>query len=365
MFIDAVALQDKPRLTKDGYLVATAKVARTGIQLYTGDEMGRPELKVVRVYRPESEVFSTDSLASFVGKPFTVDHPSEAVTAENWKDYAVGSIGEGVLRDGEYIKVPLIMMDAAAIKEYQNGKEQLSMGYDAEIEWVQGVTDSGEEYDAVQRNIRINHIALVSAGRAGSARIGDKGGHDDKCPNYTGGRKMANVTKKVTTADGLVIEVDEYVASVIESLSNSLIAVRKKVEELEEQSAEDSKTVDAKDKELAAKDAQIEELTKQSMTADKLDAAIAERVALISEAKKVADIEYKGDAAAIRKQAVVAVLGDAAVEGKSEAYIEARFDVLRDSVGSTSTTTTQHKDSSDNGYNKFLDSLSNGYKRGN
>ena len=356
MFIDAVALQDKPRLTKDGYLVATAKVARTGIQLYTGAEMGKPELKVVRVYRPESEVFSTDSLASFVGKPFTVDHPSEPVTADNWKDYAVGSIGEGVLRDGEYIKVPIIMMDAAAIKEYQNGKEQLSMGYDAEIEWVKGVTDSGEEYDAVQRNIRINHIALVSAGRAGSARIGDKGGHVNS-PKSNEGNTML---QKVKFGD-VTIEVSEQAAEAIAALSKQIEEAKAEVEKTQ---AEAQDKLAAKDKELAAKDAQIEELTKQSMTADKLDAAIAERVALIGEAKKIADVEYSGDAAAIRKQAVVAALGDAAVAGKSEAYIEARFDVLRESVGATSTTTIQHKDASDNGHSNFLDSLSNGYKRG-
>ncbi|MBP1845913.1 hypothetical protein J2046_004187 [Rhizobium petrolearium] len=59
---DAVIL-DGLRRTQDGYLVADARVARTGIQLYTGPEVD-PENKhgfrdkaVVRVYRPEEEVF--------------------------------------------------------------------------------------------------------------------------------------------------------------------------------------------------------------------------------------------------------------------------------------------------------------------
>lgn len=90
ILFDAVSLGE-PRLTRDGYLVADAKIARTGIQLYAGKEVD-PENKqgwrdkaLVRVYRPESEVFSTDAMASFAHKPITDDHPSEAVSSKNWK----------------------------------------------------------------------------------------------------------------------------------------------------------------------------------------------------------------------------------------------------------------------------------------
>ena len=78
--------------------MATAKVARTGIQLYRGAEVDRPDLDVVRVMRPEEEVFNKDSLASFVGKPMTNEHPAKPVSAESWKTDAIGSIGESVLR---------------------------------------------------------------------------------------------------------------------------------------------------------------------------------------------------------------------------------------------------------------------------
>ena len=46
------------RRTSDGYLVAMGKAARTGIQIYSGSEVGRPDLAQVRVYRPADEVFS-------------------------------------------------------------------------------------------------------------------------------------------------------------------------------------------------------------------------------------------------------------------------------------------------------------------
>ena len=48
--------------TQDGYLVATSKIARTGIQLYRADEVGLIGSHAVRVYRAESEVFSKDEI---------------------------------------------------------------------------------------------------------------------------------------------------------------------------------------------------------------------------------------------------------------------------------------------------------------
>src|SRR5699024_1787332 len=103
--------------------------------LYSGDEMGKPDMKVVRVYRPESEVFSDATVHSFAYRPMTNDHPAKPVTADNWKELAIGQTGGEVMRDKEFIRVPLVMMDGKAIKDYQDGKQELSMGYTADIKW--------------------------------------------------------------------------------------------------------------------------------------------------------------------------------------------------------------------------------------
>ena len=316
-FNDFLALDSKPRKTKDGYLVATAKVARTGIQLYRGAEVDRPDLDVVRVMRPEAEVFNKDSLASFVGKPMTNEHPAKPVSAESWKTEAIGSIGEGVLRDGDYISVPLVMMDASAIKDFENGKRELSMGYDAEIEFVDHA-----DYDAIQKNIRINHIALVDKGRAGGARIGDKGGQGNSPTNPTGDHKM---THKVKFGD-VTIEVSEQAAEAIASLSKQLEEAKAEAEKAEAKAQE---AIDAKDKALAAKDAEIDKLKSETMTADKLDKAIADRVALITRAKSISDIDYNGlNSVEIKRKAIEAVRGAGSMKDKSEAYIDAAFDLL-------------------------------------
>ncbi|WP_353823756.1 DUF2213 domain-containing protein [Mesorhizobium sp.] len=56
-FTDAVTVAGTRR-TEDGYLVAEARCVRTGIPVYAGDEVGKPELKTVRVYRGPDHVFA-------------------------------------------------------------------------------------------------------------------------------------------------------------------------------------------------------------------------------------------------------------------------------------------------------------------
>lgn len=161
-FFDAVQLDaTKRRRTKDGYLVAMARAARSGIQVYGGAEVGRPDLRTVKVYRPADEVFSRDSLSSYAHKPLTSDHPVEPVTATNWRDHAVGFVGDEVARDGEHVRIPLMLADAAAIAALEAGKRELSAGYSCRLDWTAGTTPEGEAYDAVQRDIVINHVAMV------------------------------------------------------------------------------------------------------------------------------------------------------------------------------------------------------------
>ncbi|MGA7453734.1 MAG: DUF2213 domain-containing protein [Rhodoplanes sp.] len=92
-FYDDLPLGDV-RITKNGYLVAEPRVARTGVQLYKGVECGRPDLDTVRVYRPPSEVFDVEALSSLTHKPITSEHPSGPITASNWKKHAVGQTGD-------------------------------------------------------------------------------------------------------------------------------------------------------------------------------------------------------------------------------------------------------------------------------
>lgn len=170
-FADRLTL-DRARRTADGYMAIHAKAARTGIYQYAGREVD-PEGAhfaadaIVNVYRPPEEVFDKASLGSFVGKPITDDHPAEGVDSSNWRDLARGTI-MGAAKDGEYVGFDLAFLDAALIAKVDTGKRELSNGYEARMDIEDGTAPDGTAYQAVQRHIRGNHIAVVDAGRAGS-----------------------------------------------------------------------------------------------------------------------------------------------------------------------------------------------------
>jgi hypothetical protein len=170
----------KVRYTDKGYLTAMPRVARTGIQLYYGSELGltgADAKKVMKVYRSPDEVFSSDAMHSFSHLPYTDDHPPVQVDASNWKEYATGQSGSEVVRDGEFIRVPMVLMDAKAVQKFKDGKVEISMGYDCEIDFAAGTTPDGQAYDAMQKKPRGNHYAVVDAARGGSKlRIGDATG---------------------------------------------------------------------------------------------------------------------------------------------------------------------------------------------
>jgi hypothetical protein len=67
-------------ITEDGYIHDTPVLTRTGIFQYRDPATG----KMRSEFRPASEVFHVDSLASMRGKPITNDHPGK-VGANNFR----------------------------------------------------------------------------------------------------------------------------------------------------------------------------------------------------------------------------------------------------------------------------------------
>lgn len=177
MFIRDAAAATSHDVTPEGFLRVRARIGRTGLHDYRAEELGNPvgfrPGQTVRVYRSPEEVFDPASMASFQAKPVTDDHPPQMVDARNWKRYAIGHSGHDVSRDGDHLATDLLIADAGAAGRALAGAE-LSNGYHADFVFAAGTTPDGDPFDAVQRNIRGNHIALVEAGRCGgSCRIGD------------------------------------------------------------------------------------------------------------------------------------------------------------------------------------------------
>lgn len=324
-FSDAAALSGT-RITTDGYLVGHIRCARMGCQDYMASDLGMQGIGVVSVYRPEEVVFDKASMESFFGKPITVGHPAENVTAENWKALSVGDIAGDIARDGEFIKVSVKVMDSAAIALIQGGTREVSMGYSTGIEMRDGVAPDGTKYSAVQVGpIRINHLAIVPSARGGNKlRIGDAADHWGASPITTSTERvdmtdalktvvLGDKAAQVALADAPIIE--QFKADSLKALADAATA--------------HDKDMAAKDAELATKDAKIADLTKAQMSDADLDKRVADRADLLARVEKVAPgtvIAGLSDAA-MKKAAVIKVRG-AAMADKSDAYIDAAFDLL-------------------------------------
>lgn len=317
-FTDAVSVKGT-QLTSEGYLQADAYAVRTGIQYYRASEVGLVGDHLVAVYRPPEEVFAKDSVASFARVPVTMDHPAELVTADTWDAVAIGETDSEILRDGERLRIPMTIRSADAIRAVQDGKRELSAGYVCDLDWTAGTTKDGEHYDAVQRGIRANHIAIVAKGRAGSEfRIGDSAGTWGATPITVADKEVKMSLRKVMV-DGLEVETTEAGATAIKKLETAL----------SDAAAAHDEALAAKDAELAEKDAEIEELKAKVLSDADLDARVQARADLVCKAKAlVKDFDAVGKSDADIRRAVVVAKRGAAMADKSEAYIDAAFDLL-------------------------------------
>ena len=150
--------------TDEGFLICrNVPIARIGDQEYLGTELGLDSRDVVTVHRPEEEVFSDATIASFEGKPVTDDHPSELLDADTAKLYSKGhaqNVRRGKGEWADYLLADLHIQDADLINAIKGGKREVSCGYMTEYE-------PNDDGTFTQRKIRGNHIAIVTEGRAG------------------------------------------------------------------------------------------------------------------------------------------------------------------------------------------------------
>lgn len=316
--------------TREGYLVATARVARTGVQEYLARELGDIAIEagfkpddVVRVYRHPDEVFHKDSLATITRVPVTIDHPDNDVTADNWSELSVGEIGDAYTTESEWVVVNPMVKDAKGVNAAKTTHKQLSMGYSASIVKARDGLDADFEIS----KIRYNHIALVGAARAGEqARIGDSWGatpindfQPGNSPTPKGGRMPDLKTvvlgdRAVQVADGDVLAIEQFKTDAAKKLADA--------------EAKAKSFADAQAEEIGALKVELQK-AKDAANID-VDALVEARTELLNAVKAVdSAIEVKGKTdAELRKAAVASKLGDAAVAGASDAEIKGMFTVI-------------------------------------
>ncbi len=158
MRLDSMPLQ-QTYYTVEGYLHDRPILTCTGIFEYTNpDGTKRRELRI-----PE-EVFDPESLKSYRGKPVVITHDAGQIDKNNVHRNQIGTILSDGYQTGDDVRAEIMIHATDEMK--RTGYKELSLGYNLDLDETPG-TWNGQPYDAVQRNIRINHLALVLDARAG------------------------------------------------------------------------------------------------------------------------------------------------------------------------------------------------------
>lgn len=303
----------KARFTEDDYLEDSPVLTRTGVFVYRqADGTTRRELR-----RPE-DVFHADSLTSYRNKPVTKGHPGK-VNAANVKQHQIGTVTTVGRQDGDNVISDIVIHDPRVIK--QDGWKELSVGYSVDLDETPGEYN-GERYDAIQTNIRVNHLAVVPAGRAGNARLNLDAA--DAVSDTEDGPGAANPTDHKDDPIMTKIRLDnglEYDAA--PEVQHAYDKARNDAKQAETKAETEASRADSAEAKLADKDKEIEQLkqdgVKQARARVELEAAAKEH-----------KVEIKQDSTdrSIKEGVIKALRADADLEGKPDAYIDATFDIV-------------------------------------
>lgn len=314
---DKASPLSKPVRLPNGFVRAEGYLTRTGIFVYR-DAKGN----TVRELRTPDEVLHPEALASFALVPVTNDHPPELLTADNAKQYTVGSVSESVVADGDKVRAALMITDAEAIEALDTGRSELSCGYTADVVTESGVWE-GQPYDAVQRNIRGNHVALVDAGRAG--------------PTCSIRMDATDVAQEIAMED-VVIEVGGAKYSVPAEMAGELVKMleskglkpamadaEKPSEEMAAVKADAQRKIDA----LQAKLDGLQSAASAKSLRETIAREVRDDIAVTELAKRVdADVSESDSTESKRRKIVAKLDPSIKLDGKSPEYVGGLLDAL-------------------------------------
>lgn len=307
--------------TRENFLRVPGYVAKVGIQEYFAKELqldGDP-FRVVRVMRPPESVFDPESLATFDTVDVTLEHPNSFVNSKNYKQLSKGHVIGAGRQDGEHVICDIIVKDQDTIDLINAGKTELSVGYTAEY-----VPVEHPDYEFIQKNITVNHVAVVDRARAGhSARFFD---------NKRGGNM------KVVTIDGIDHEVPEAVAKSLAAAQGTIVQLTADKEKAEAERDNERDEVKRLKEERKEDDYDVEKLREENKALKDEKAENAKKEAT-KDALALTGQTFDGATPIeIKRQALDHMGVDTA--GKGDAYIEVRYDMLREQKA---TVDTQHQ----------------------
>ena len=407
---DSIPLSDT-YFTPEGYLIDNPILTRVGIFEYHN-----PDGTIRRELRLPEEVFAAESLASYKGKPVILTHEAGLVDVENVQQEHIGTILSEGIQDGDNVRAQIVIHDAESL-DY--GLRELSLGYTQTPDETPGVWN-GQPYDAIQRNIQINHLALVEKARAGEqARLNIDG-------EEQGGNQMSKARKDGLTPEEIARLVEEYKQRQAQRMENTnstadegtnpdeqttdedeadpvkevndrrdrrdasgdcetmdeasgviaqqdediqklldFIAQLQAKIDFDEASAEEEAKTDSEG-ETAEANADEEEPQENPLNMDSIDAYVNQKIELIRLGDKLNldGIETMKPMDA-KKAIITKVHPNIRLDGKDTAYINAMFDIAKESVGKRKDVDYQRQQMfrSDSSHNKPVDGQNEARRR--
>lgn len=322
-------------ITSEGYIRANAVVTRTGIFKYqNSDGSIRKEL------RHPDDIWNAESVSSMELIPVTNGHPTERmVTADNSKRLAVGFTGENIKRDGDFVMTNFVVTDHEAVNAIKNhNRKELSLGYLVDLEEEPGEY-KGESYDARQRNVRYNHLALVDKARAGSeARIAL-----DSADAFEILTEVPEMAKRKIKIDNEEVMVEESTADYVDrlhedlkNLSDEKARVESEMKMIQEKLEKTEVERDSmKDQMNTKSEPDREAQAASNMDSDDFKNAVNERLRVYKSADahlskdKIANLDSMSNVD-IKKAIISVCRSSINLDGKSNVYIDAMFDTIED-----------------------------------
>jgi len=194
--------------TQEGYLdCKNVTFAHVGSRKYSVKELGIKDANqdVVDVYRTEDDLFSELNINSLKGKSITDRHPSQMVSADNWKEHEMGVVYDAFRYDNKLNGKMLIKDKSMAKKVYDGKVRALSLGYIAKV-----IKDVETNIYKFTNSIN-NHVALVTKGRDSEAFIMDSADIIDNLVGEGGERmeQQENITQTKEVNDAVIGSLSE------------------------------------------------------------------------------------------------------------------------------------------------------------
>lgn len=242
------------------YEIKRNPISKVGVFPYSGKSIGADDPdKIYNVYRPAEELSADECVNSFKLVPFVDEHAmlgADAMPAEQKGVH--GTTGEDVFFEGDVLYSNLKVFSDALANLIEGGKRELSCGYRCEYEFATGEYN-GVKYDAIQRNIRGNHLALVEEGRMGKeVAVLDSMVFTFDAKEFTLENEETKTEETAKDAEMVGGSVEERLAK-IEALLTKLIPLEK-----EEHGAALDEEVKAEDEEVKAEDEEVKVEDKKS-----------------------------------------------------------------------------------------------------